>query len=74
MRLIVVYSALAAAGWLSLDVLFVIAWARLHAAERHSRRNVKATVIEFRPDQDRLRSRLNADRVASRRPQIRYGN
>jgi hypothetical protein len=74
MRLITVYSALAAAGWLSLDLLFVIAWARLHAGERHSRLKIKATVIEFRPNDGELRSRSNADRVASPRPQIRYGN
>jgi hypothetical protein len=73
MRLICVYSALAAAGWLSLDVLFVIAWARLRAAERRSYRPVKATVLEFRPI-NAVRFQSNAQRVASQQPQIRYGN
>jgi hypothetical protein len=48
MRLIIEHSALTAAAWLSLDLLFVIAWARLHA-ERRSQNRIKATVIEFRP-------------------------
>jgi hypothetical protein len=42
------HGALAAAIWLSVDVLFVVAWARLHS-DRISQRRVKATVIEFRP-------------------------
>jgi hypothetical protein len=40
--------ALVAAVWLSVDVLFVVAWARLHS-ERHSQNRIKATVIEFQP-------------------------
>jgi hypothetical protein len=67
MRLVSIYSALAGAGWLSLDVLFVIAWARLRAAERRSHHPVNATVIEFRPNED-------VHRLATRRPQIRYVN
>jgi hypothetical protein len=73
MRLIIEHSALAAAAWLSFDLLFVIAWARLHTAVRHSQHSIKATVIEFRPA-DWVRSPSNANRLASRRPQIRYGN
>jgi hypothetical protein len=42
------HSALAAAVWLSVDVLFVVGWARLHS-ERNSQNRIKATVIEFRP-------------------------
>jgi hypothetical protein len=73
MRLIIEHSALAAAAWLSFDLLFVIAWARLHTAERHSQHQIKATVIEFRPG-GWVSCQSNANRVASRRPQIRYGN
>jgi hypothetical protein len=47
MRLIE-HSALMAAVWLSVDMLFVVAWARLHSA-RQSHNRIKATVIEFRP-------------------------
>jgi hypothetical protein len=43
------HSALAAAVWLSVDVLFVIAWARLHAAERNFHSRSKTRVIELRP-------------------------
>ena len=50
MRSIIEYSALAVAGWLSFDVLFVIAWARFHSARRHSEEQLKATVIVFRPN------------------------
>jgi hypothetical protein len=74
MRLFSIYSALAAAGWLSLDVLFVIAWARLHAAQRHLQQT-KATIIEFRPiPNDLVLARSNAHRLASRRPQITYSH
>ena len=62
MRLIIEHSALAAAAWLSFDLLFVIAWARLHSGERHSQ--IKAKVIEFRPNDDGLRFRSNAHRLA----------
>jgi len=50
MRLIIEYSTLAVAVWLSFDVLFVIAWARFHSARRHSEEQLKATVIVFRPN------------------------
>jgi hypothetical protein len=43
------HSAVAAAVWLSVDILFVIGWARLHAAERNFHNRSKATVIELRP-------------------------
>jgi hypothetical protein len=46
MRLIIEYSAVAVAGWLSFNVLFVIAWARFHAARRHHEEQ-KARVIAF---------------------------
>jgi hypothetical protein len=58
MRLIIEYSAVAAAGWLSLDVLFVIAWARFHSARRQFEGQVKATVIEFRPNDGGVRSEI----------------
>jgi hypothetical protein len=65
MRLISVYSALAAGGWISLDILFVIAWARLRSAERHFQHQIKAAVIEFPPNVDGVRSRSNAHHLAS---------
>jgi hypothetical protein len=73
MRLIIEHSALAAAAWLSFDLLFVIAWARFHAGERHPQSQIKATVLEFRPN-DRVSFRSNAHRLGAPRPQIRYGN
>jgi hypothetical protein len=74
MRLIIEYGGLMAAVWLSFDVLFVIVWARLRTAEQLSQHQTKATIIEFRPKDDWVRSRSNANRLASRRPQISYSN
>jgi len=74
MRLIIEHGALMAAVWLSLNVLFVMAWSRLRTAEQHSPYQTKATIIEFRPREDWVRSRSNANRLAPQRPQIRYSN
>lgn len=48
MRLIMEHGALVVATWLSLDILFVIAWARLHTAEQHFQHQRAATVVVFR--------------------------
>jgi hypothetical protein len=48
MRLIIEYSALGLAGWLSFNVLFVVAWVRFHAARRRFEDQTKAPVIVFR--------------------------
>jgi hypothetical protein len=37
------------ATWLSLDILFVIAWARLHTAEQHFQHQRETAVLVFRP-------------------------
>ena len=55
MRLIIEY---AVAGWLSFNVLFVIAWARVHAARRRYEDQSKATVIVFRPNDNSVRSEI----------------
>lgn len=47
MRSIIEYGI---AGWLSFNVLFVIAWARFHAARQRYEHQRKATVIVFRPN------------------------
>jgi hypothetical protein len=49
MRLIIEHSALVVAAWFSLDLLFVIGWARLRTAEQHFQHQTKATAIEFGP-------------------------
>lgn len=74
MRLIIEHGALIVAIWISFDVLFVIAWARLHTAQQHSQHPIKATVIEFPRKDDWMHSPSNVDRLASQRPQIRYSN
>ncbi len=56
MRLIIEYSALAVAVWLSFDVLFVIAWVRFHSARQHFEDQIKATVIAFRPNDRDVRT------------------
>jgi hypothetical protein len=49
MRLIE-YGALVMVGWIAFDVLFVIAWARLHSARRRFEDQITGTVIVARRD------------------------
>jgi hypothetical protein len=58
MRLIIEYSALAVAGWLSFNVLFVVAWARFHAARRRFEDQNKAPFIVFRRNDDGVRTEI----------------
>jgi hypothetical protein len=74
MGLIIEHGALMAAAWLSLNVLFVIGWGRLHTAGQHSRHQTKATIIEFRPKDGWARSRSNDTGLASRCAQIACSN
>jgi hypothetical protein len=58
MRLIIEYSALGLAGWLSFNVLFVVAWARFHAARRRFEGQIKAPFIVSRRNDDGVRSEI----------------
>jgi hypothetical protein len=58
MRLIIEYIALGLAGWLSFNVLFVVAWARFHAARRRFEDQSKGPFIVFRRNDDGARSEV----------------
>jgi hypothetical protein len=58
MRMIIEYGALVVAGWLAFDVLFVIAWARLHWERPRYEDRTNATVTVLRPNDDGARSEL----------------
>ena len=58
MRLIIEHSALVLAGWLVFDVLFVIAWSRLHWKRPRYEDQLNATVMVFRPNDDGVRPEL----------------